>query len=78
MDPRLVEQLREDVYYDMNDDPFDRDNTCLRGSDLPLLLAACPKLQRLTLNSLLPSGSGALHDFLTHPQVRCTSSGHDT
>lgn len=53
MAPGVVEQQRHSEYYDLEEDPF-MDPTCMEGSDLGLLLAACPMLQRLTLNSVLP------------------------
>lgn len=49
MAPGGVEQQRHSEYYDLEEH-----GGCMEGSDLGLLLAACPRLQRLTLNSVLP------------------------
>jgi hypothetical protein len=71
MDPELVADLEQDEEWDIDCDPFDI-VTCMRGSDLPLLLDACPTLQRLTLNSVLPRWCAELHPFLHDAQVRRT------
>jgi hypothetical protein len=39
------------------------------GPDLDPLLAACPKLQRLTLNSVVKRGCGQLQRFLFDAKV---------
>ena len=64
-------QIWQDEEWDIDCDPFDI-VTCMRGSDLPLLLDACPTLQRLTLNSVLPRWCAELHPFLHDAQVRRT------
>jgi hypothetical protein len=71
MDPEWVAGLADDEECrDVETDPYNID-TCMRGSDLPLLLDACPKLQRLTLNSVLPLWCAELYPFLLDAQVRC-------
>lgn len=52
-------------------DPFEG-SACMTALDLDLLLGACPKLQCLTLNSVLPSWGVDLEQFLSDAQVRCS------
>lgn len=71
MDPGLVTFL--ETYtgeYPGSKDPY-YNTSCMEGPDLDPLLAACPKLQRLTLNSVVKRGCGQLQRFLFDAKVRC-------
>lgn len=72
MDPDLVLHLEAsnlEPEYTVTRDPF-YDTSCMEGSELDLLLAACPKLQHLTLNCVLQRGCGQLQRFLFDAKVR--------
>lgn len=69
MDADALVQFK-DQHYTAYEDPYDMAFMCLWHSDLDLLLAACPRLQRLTLNSVMPRCGGELDAFLHNAQVR--------
>jgi hypothetical protein len=69
MDADALVQFK-DQHYTADEDPYDMAFMCLWHSDLDLLLAACPRLQRLTLNSVMLRCGGELDAFLQNAQVR--------
>jgi hypothetical protein len=69
MDPGLVTHLETftEEYKDTNDPYYN--TSSMDDWELLFLLAACPKLQRLTLNSVVERGCGQLQRFLFEAKV---------
>jgi hypothetical protein len=70
MDPELVADLADDEEgSDLETDPYNIP-TCVRDCELPMLLEACPGLQRLTLNSVLQRWCDQLYLLFCGAKVR--------
>lgn len=72
LSPTLLTELQDDQSCDSaTPDPFKGADGCMWGADLPLLLSACPKLRRLTLNTVMSQFcTRDLHLFVCGAQVR--------